>query len=174
MCTSLYGQLNNLHQSLSEQGIDQVKLIGVAKSQHETSIGNWVNGSNLSPTTSDQESEGYPVWLNWGASQRDLFVIDHEGNLAFHQNISSWASPGIPALLTDLIIPLVNNIPQEVQLGDVTLDNTINVGDVVVLVNFILEIETYNDLEFQASDMNGDQSLNVQDIVLLVNLILGI
>ncbi len=176
MCSSLYGQLNSLHQNLLNQGIDKVKLIGVAKSQHEISSSgqdlttNWINGTNLSPTVSDQQSEGYPVWSNWDAGQRDLFIVDHNGELQFHQNISG----GIPSSITDLVESLIENIPEQVQLGDVTLDNNVNVSDVVVLVNFILEIDAYNDLQFQASDMNEDGNLNVQDIVLLVNLILGI
>ena len=170
MCSSLYGQLNILHQNLLNQGIDKVKLIGVAKSQHESAIGNWINGTNLSPTVSDQQSEGYPIWSNWDAGQRDLFIVDHNGELQFHQNISG----GIPSSVTDLVESLIENIPDQVQLGDVTLDNNVNVSDVVVLVNFILDIDAYNELQFQASDMNEDGNLNVQDIVLLVNLILGI
>ena len=65
-------------------------------------------------------------------------------------------------------------IPPNIDLGDTNLDGDINVADIVVLVNFILEVESYNDIEFQASDLNNDNTLTVQDIIVLVNLILGI
>jgi hypothetical protein len=45
--------------------------------------------------------------------------------------------------------------------------------DVVILVNFILEVDTPDSDEFTAGDINADGILNVLDIVNLVNLILG-
>ena len=54
------------------------------------------------------------------------------------------------------------------QLGDMNGDESINVLDVVLLVNVIL-----NDNEFSNNgDLNGDGMINVLDVVLLVNLIL--
>ena len=57
--------------------------------------------------------------------------------------------------------------------GDINQDESINVLDIVVLVNFILgnEIPTTN--EFSISDLNQDGVLNVLDIVQLVNIILS-
>ena len=54
-------------------------------------------------------------------------------------------------------------------LGDFNADGSINVLDVVALVENILSAGEYN----PAGDMNEDGSLNVQDIVALVNIILG-
>ena len=54
-------------------------------------------------------------------------------------------------------------------LGDLNYDNTIDVLDVVLLVNFVL-----NSLEFnEVADLNNDDINNVLDIVLIVNLILN-
>ena len=58
-------------------------------------------------------------------------------------------------------------------LGDSNFDGSIDVLDVVTLVNFILLIETPNEDQFFWVDMNQDGSLNVQDIVLIVNIILN-
>ena len=56
--------------------------------------------------------------------------------------------------------------------GDVTLDELVNILDVVLLINFVLGSDTPNNSEFNAGDYNGDGYLNVQDIVLIINLIL--
>lgn len=53
--------------------------------------------------------------------------------------------------------------------GDVNGDTTLNVLDIVLLVNIILTGQGGND----CADVNGDTTFNVLDIVLLVNLILG-
>ena len=54
-------------------------------------------------------------------------------------------------------------------IGDVNLDNSLNVLDVVVIVNLILNEESYNEL----ADMNSDGSINVQDIIVLINIIIN-
>ena len=53
--------------------------------------------------------------------------------------------------------------------GDSNGDGTLNVLDVVLLVNLVLEVAPGD----ECSDINGDDSLNVLDVVLLVNLVLG-
>ena len=68
-----------------------------------SSLGNWTN-SNNAPVCSD--TSPFPVWSNWGVSQRDLVVLDHEGNVALNQNISS----GIPSNLESLVVNLISNI----------------------------------------------------------------
>ena len=54
-------------------------------------------------------------------------------------------------------------------IGDVTGDYTINVSDIVFLVNSILG----SGLDASCADMNGDGSVNVSDVVGLVNVILS-
>ena len=57
-------------------------------------------------------------------------------------------------------------------LGDTNFDGTLNVLDVIVLVNFVLGSEDLNNDELYVSDINNDQEINVLDVILLVNLIL--
>ena len=57
-------------------------------------------------------------------------------------------------------------------LGDSNFDGSIDVLDVVTLVNFILSIDTPNENQLFWLDMNQDSFLNVQDVVLIVNIIL--
>ena len=232
-------------------GYDQVKLIGVGKSQHMSSLSNWTNGNDASVCA---DGVGNPTWNDWDASQRDLFILNHEGSLIFHENVTG----GLPSDLGSLIIELVNAIPNcdpdlmcgeaitccdgllfpttccaencdepigecsecengEIDnsnpcnpmecwegqwyeiiidcaeemgvpceggvyippadgeccstciiLGDIGGDGTLNVLDVVAMVNLVLSGD-YDEV----ADMNADGNLNVLDVVLLVGVILG-
>ena len=53
-------------------------------------------------------------------------------------------------------------------LGDINGDTTINVLDIIMLVNLILDGESPSPV----SDINNDNTLNVLDIISLVNIIL--
>ena len=70
-------------------------------------------------------------------------------------------------------ITLNDQIECSNQLGDINEDQLINVVDVVVLVNYILNQDAYNDCELIASDLNNDGQINVVDVVNLVSIILG-
>ena len=95
-----------MYENLVSIGYDQVKLIGVGKSQHMSSLGNWTNG-NDAPVCAD--TSPYPIWSEWGAAQRDLFVLDHTGNAVFHENVTG----GIPNNLESLVIELIQEIPAD-------------------------------------------------------------
>ena len=53
--------------------------------------------------------------------------------------------------------------------GDINQDETINIQDVILLINMIL---AESDLIIEA-DLNNDEFINVIDVVSLVNIILG-
>lgn len=57
--------------------------------------------------------------------------------------------------------------------GDVNDDGDVNVGDVVLLVDIILERATADPVTAAISDCNRDGMLNIGDVVCLVDLILG-
>ena len=56
---------------------------------------------------------------------------------------------------------------------DINLDSTLDILDVILLLNFILEIEIPNDDQIWLSDTNSDGLLNILDIITLVNIILN-
>ena len=95
-----------MYEDLVSDGYEQVKLIGVGKSQHMSSLGNWTNGNDAS-VCADQSP--YPIWSTWDASQRDLYILDHEGDVVFHENVTG----GLPSNLGSLVIDLVNGIPSD-------------------------------------------------------------
>ena len=110
----------------------------------------------------------FNVWNGWSASQRDLFVLDHNGDLVLSQNITS----GLPSNLQSTIIDLIESIPSGTILGDLNEDGTINVIDVVNLVNIILGGSS-SEQQLAAGDINQDGTINVIDAVQLVNIILN-
>ncbi len=105
--------MNNIYENLKAQGYN-VELIGIASgSQSSSSSGNWTSNNN-SPVCTDNSSN--EVWNGWGASQRDLFVLDLNGDLVLHQNITS----GLPDNLEGLIIDLLDQYGTEIcDLNDI-------------------------------------------------------
>ena len=57
-------------------------------------------------------------------------------------------------------------------LGDINQDSSLDVLDIVLVINFIMGYETPTNSQEWLSDINNDQIINIQDIILLVNLIL--
>jgi hypothetical protein len=65
--------------------------------------------------------------------------------------------------------------PCDCASGDLTCDGTVNVTDIVGIVNYILfpEDAGWDDCQISTSDFNADGIVNVTDIISIVNLILG-
>lgn len=57
--------------------------------------------------------------------------------------------------------------------GDINTDGTVDILDVVLLVNTILYDESLDDTQLLAADINNDGLLDILDIVGIVNIILG-
>ena len=57
--------------------------------------------------------------------------------------------------------------------GDINNDSQVNIQDVILIINFILDIDTPNNNQLIAADMNEDGTLNIQDVILIVNSILN-
>ena len=58
-------------------------------------------------------------------------------------------------------------------LGDINLDNILNVQDIILLVGIILNNSTSNDFQRYSSDVNVDNNIDVLDIVQLVTIIIN-
>tara|TARA_Y100000814_G_scaffold119630_1_gene85707 strand:+ start:1849 stop:2793 length:945 start_codon:yes stop_codon:yes gene_type:complete len=61
----------------------------------------------------------------------------------------------------------------EYNLGDLNLDALINVVDVVLLVNYILGIDSLDDDSMQLADLDSNELINIVDVVTLINIILN-
>ena len=58
-------------------------------------------------------------------------------------------------------------------LGDINSDGIINVNDVVLIINYILQYDNFDDETLLNADINADSQINIMDVVLLVNIILS-
>ena len=115
-------------------------------------------------------SESANGQLNYGSSMTHAFDISSSGlsNGDYTGYIKITSNGGSATIPLNLQV----NSDSNIILGDVNMDMSINVLDVVILTNFILGVDMPDDLQFHAADINGDGILNVLDIVNLVNLIL--
>jgi len=89
-----------------------------------------------------------------------------------------WSVEYIPVLNTDRFVTYGRGIwdfimdDESIIAGDVNLDGIVNIQDLVLLVNFVLGIDSPSDPQFNAADINGDGILNILDIIATVNIIL--
>ena len=93
------------------------------------------------------------------------FSINNEASITSTQiMLSIW-----PILHEHAVKELMFSVSMDDSIvGDINSDGTINILDVVVLINIILDMADEN----SAADLNEDGVYNVLDVVLLVNLIL--
>ena len=113
------------------------------------------------------------IWFAWSSfylDPEDDFEIGrikmlqvcndlYPDNLDYYQTIASaWASTGIGSEI--IYIP-----------GDLNQDFSINILDIVELVNIILSGNP-DETQLYLGDLNSDESINILDIIELVNLIL--
>ena len=59
------------------------------------------------------------------------------------------------------------------EMGDATLDGSINIGDIVLLVEYIVGQYELTDFQIALSDLNSSEHINVTDVVLLIELVLN-
>ena len=177
-----------MYEDLVSSGYHQVKLIGVGKSQHMNSLGNWTT-DNDAPVCADQSP--YPTWNEWDASQRDLYVLNHEGNVVLHENVTG----GLPSDLGSLIMELVSQIPGDSECtdGDINNDNPCNQMECFggEWIEIIIDCQEGMGIPCEGGiyippaegdccsicislgDISGDGIVNVLDVVAMVNLVLS-
>ena len=100
-----------MYEDLVDQGYDQIQLVGIGKSQHMSSINNWASNSDVG-VCADQSP--YLTWSNWGAAQRDLFILDSQGEIVYHENITNGFSSN---QISNLVISL---IPETTTCDEIT------------------------------------------------------
>ena len=157
---------------------DDVIMVGIINTSNQTQIDNFVEENSISfPILFDPGSPGgvqggytYQDYYlpNDGSPYPRDFIVDQTGILQYANN----------EIDTEWMLYILNELTSgsctDYTLGDINQDLTINVLDIVNLVNSILGSNMPSECEFYASDLNGDEILNVLDIVQLVNQILGV
>ena len=153
---------------------DGVIMLGIINTSSQNQINSFVEENSITfPILFDPGSDGgvqggdtYDDYYmpNDGSPYPRDFIIDQEGIIQYANNEidTEWM-----LYVLEELIGGSNALD-----GDINLDGTVNILDIVVLVNFILDSQTPTDSEFSSSDLNTDGLLNVLDIVQLVNIIL--
>ena len=62
---------------------------------------------------------------------------------------------------------------EQFSIGDNNFDGSIDVIDIILIINISIDIYIPSNEEFVASDANQDGSVNILDIIELVNIIIG-
>tara|TARA_Y100001954_G_C15556638_1_gene476544 strand:- start:149 stop:748 length:600 start_codon:yes stop_codon:yes gene_type:complete len=62
---------------------------------------------------------------------------------------------------------------EDIILGDVNFDSSLDVIDIVLLVSYIVGNSAFNQNQVLASDLNEDNSIDILDTVSLINIILN-
>ena len=110
------------------------------------------------------------------SSWDDDAIEVYQEALPNHEILGFTSSGGSSWQSTDALhcrvkgIPDINYIPYE--SGDVNLDETINIQDVILVINHILGLLEFDNNQLSLADLNNDSSINIQDVILLVNIIL--
>lgn len=67
--------------------INNVQIITIGKEQYSSDNSNWTNNNSIAVLNDLSPNN---TWSNWGASQWDLFFLDHNGNYVEDFNINTW------------------------------------------------------------------------------------
>ena len=132
----------------------------------------WINGilyinDEVAPNTSIQSLLNDKIFLT--DSQGYFSFGFPEGNQQFKINNDTTMVNIVGHQNNNLNIYINNDI----QDGDINLDNIVDVLDIIIAINIILNEYSPNEIEILIADMNHDGNINIQDIILLIQLILN-
>ena len=123
-------------------------------------VGHTVCGADVDPPGSIEWS------FNWQAPDSDVGNINfYLSSLATNHNHSTSGDH----TYTQVITMSYN----DVVLGDLDGNGTINILDVVLLVNIVLGVLDPTSQQEISADLNADSTINILDVVQLVNMILS-
>ena len=123
------------------------------------------------------------MWANFGGIESYNLIDDGEGyflhslfslngnwhNIAiFDQNMvfRYFTSETPEYIIENMLEPLLAESTWS--LGDVNYDSIIDILDIIIMVNNIMNQNSYN----YVLDMNQDQIININDIILMINIII--
>jgi choice-of-anchor B domain-containing protein len=83
--------------------------------------------------------------------------------------ISSDRANGLFIFESPLTNPSIEWSDCSITQGDVNFDGNLNILDLILIVNYILELDEFTDIQILLADMNQDGSINILDLTLLAN-----
>ena len=160
--TAVFGQLSNFQEELRNEGYENIVVIGVGQS-----VANNFNSSFCANSDLPLVVDVYPDYIireAFSGGHKDLVIIDSNQNEIGRINVGAGIIPSTENYIRNVI---AENYPEESMLGDINLDENINVQDIILLINMILSQESSD-----SGDLNFDNNVDILDVVLLVNMIL--
>ena len=134
------------------------------------------DGQNWYPLENTNESS--PEWI------KKQFLLASQGiaitsQMQFRFIAEDELYPGdsgsggsiVEAAIDDFTIEVFESVDNP-SLGDINSDGSIDILDVVMVVNFVLGVNEPSSSQFFAADINGDSIINILDIVAVVGLII--
>ena len=119
----------------------------------------------------------------------DFFNVQKEQLYEWHQidsitpqeivrtnKISEYQDYPNPFIIDESLIQrcyFEEDFEEEYMMGDVNQDSTVNVLDIVFLMNYILNLIDLNEEQIALGDLNNDNGINILDIVLLIEEIIS-
>ena len=162
--SNTFGQLSDFQEELRTDGYENILIIEVGHSNLNTYNNSFCGSSDL-PLVMD-EFPNLPIRNQFAPDglHKQIVILDYDGSLLGTYPLNSGLSISAKNYISDII---AENY-QESTIGDINGDGTINVQDIILVVNMILSNETSND-----GDINLDGIINVLDVVQLINIILA-
>ncbi len=146
----------------SDYGYENIVIIGIGQTNISDFNDNFCANSDL-PLVMDEYPE-LPIREQFSPYGQDHYVVilDYDGNYIDHINL-----PNLGNTQKNYFLSLLEENYNQTILGDLNGDTTLNVVDIIIIIDFILS-EIYD----ENGDMNFDGGLNIQDITILLNIIL--
>lgn len=146
----------------SDYGYENIVIIGIGQTNISDFNDNFCANSDL-PLVMDEYPE-LPIREQFSPYGLDHYVVilDYDGNYIDHINL-----PNLGNTQKNYFLNLLEENYNQTILGDLNGDTTLNVADIIIIIDFILS-EIYD----ENGDMNFDGGLNIQDITILLNIIL--
>ena len=157
-----------------EYNQDDVITIGIINTSSQNQISSFVEENSITyPILFDPGSNGgvqggdtYDDYYmpNDGSPYPRDFIIDQEGIIQYANNEIDFEW---------MLYVIEQLIGEDVMIGDINFDSSIDILDVVLIVNIILGVLDPTDVQLIAADLNSDNLVNILDVVQIVNIILS-
>ena len=162
--TATFGQLSDFQDELrNDDGYENIVIIGVGQTIMEGANNSFCANSDL-PLVMDPYPD-LPI-RNQFAPYYDshaLIILGYDSNYLGHIDVS-----GLGTTQKNYIRDLLEEHYEQSIFGDLNTDSTLNIQDIILLVNLILTSQ-----QNPLADLNSDNIINVLDIIQLVNIILN-
>ena len=157
--------MSNFQAELRSEGYENVVIIAVGQSVAANFNSNFTANSDL-PLVVDVYPD-YEIRDAFNADHKWIVIIDVDQNEIGRRSLNSGLNASSENYIRNIIIDNYPEEEEEAVLGDINVDEIVNIQDIILLINMILNQESE-----EVADVNFDGNVDILDVVLLVNMIL--